>query len=299
STFSFAVDIPEDPEYSPDEVSEDDVIDLRGIEILIVDDSATNRMIQRETLLSWGVVVTEASDGKTALSILNRRKEMGNQFDIVLIDGLMPGMSGFEVASKFLSGCTENTASFMILTSTMPRGYNAESRRIGIPSCLLKPVKKNDLRKAISDALSDRRPEMLEEKKTSSALSESPESKLIKILAADDSSDNRFLLTAFLKKYPCELTIVQNGQEALEAFKESKFDIVLMDMQMPVMDGFAATRLIRKWETANNLKATPILALTAYALPEEIKHCTDAGCDSHVSKPVRKKTLIKAIKDFT
>ncbi len=299
STFSFAVDIPEDPEYSPDEVSEDDVIDLRGIEILIVDDSATNRMIQRETLLSWGVLVTEASDGKTALSILNRRKEMGNQFDIVLIDGLMPGMSGFEVASKFLSGCTENTASFMILTSTMPRGYNAESRRIGIPSCLLKPVKKNDLRKAISDALSDRRPEMLEEKKTSSALSESPESKLIKILAADDSSDNRFLLTAFLKKYPCELTIVQNGQEALEAFKESKFDIVLMDMQMPVMDGFAATRLIRKWETANNLKATPILALTAYALPEEIKHCTDAGCDSHVSKPVRKKTLIKAIKDFT
>ncbi len=85
----------------------------------------------------------------------------------------------------------------------------------------------------------------------------------------------------------------------MDAFKEEKYDIVLMDMQMPVMDGFAATRLIRAWEAENNHPATPVIALTAYALPEEIKHCTDAGCDSHISKPVRKKKLIQAIEDFT
>lgn len=122
---------------------------------------------------------------------------------------------------------------------------------------------------------------------------------LTKILAADDSSDNRFLLTAFLKGFPCELVLVENGQEALDAFKEGEFDIVIMDMQMPVMDGFAATRLIREWESENNLPATPVLALTAYALPEEIKQCTDAGCDSHISKPVRKKNLIQIIEYFT
>ncbi|MEA3266832.1 MAG: response regulator [Candidatus Fermentibacteria bacterium] len=137
------------------------------------------------------------------------------------------------------------------------------------------------------------------EEKHYSAPEGNAERKLIRILAADDSSDNRFLLSAFLKKFPCDLTIVENGQEALDAFKEAEFDIVLMDMQMPVLDGFAATRLIREWEIGKGHDATPILALTAYALPEEIKHCTDAGCDSHISKPVRKKKLIQAIQDFT
>ncbi len=137
------------------------------------------------------------------------------------------------------------------------------------------------------------------EEKASPELGERTETRLTRILAADDSSDNRFLLTAFLKGFSCELVLVENGQEALDAFKEGEFDIILMDMQMPVMDGFAATRLIREWEVENNLPATPVLALTAYALPEEIKQCTDAGCDSHISKPVRKKNLIQVIEYFT
>ena len=136
-------------------------------------------------------------------------------------------------------------------------------------------------------------------RKHSPAPEENDERELVRILAADDSSDNRFLLTAFLRNYPCDLTLVENGQEAIDAFTDGEFDIVLMDMQMPVLDGFAATRLIREWEAENGHKATPVLALTAYALPEEIKHCTDAGCDSHISKPVRKKKLIKAIESFT
>ena len=125
------------------------------------------------------------------------------------------------------------------------------------------------------------------------------ESRTIKILAADDSSDNRFLLRAFLKNYNCELLLVENGQEAFDAFVSDQFDLILMDMQMPVIDGFEATRLIRKFEKDNNIPLTPILALTAYALPEEIKQCTDAGCDGHVSKPVRKGVLIDAIESFT
>ncbi len=140
---------------------------------------------------------------------------------------------------------------------------------------------------------------MFAEEKYSPAPEENPERRLIRILAADDSRDNRFLLAAFLKKFPCDLTTVGNGQEAIDAFRDGEFDIVLMDMQMPVLDGFAATRLIREWETVNGHKATPVIALTAYTLPEEIMHCTDAGCDGHISKPVRKKNLIQAIKDLT
>ena len=121
----------------------------------------------------------------------------------------------------------------------------------------------------------------------------------VRILAADDSSDNRFLLSAFLKGFDCELTMVENGQEAFDVFKAGQFDIVLMDMQMPVLDGFAATGLIRQWESENNHPATPILALTAYSLPEEIKRCTNAGCNGHISKPVRKKNLLAVIEDFT
>ncbi len=139
---------------------------------------------------------------------------------------------------------------------------------------------------------------MLRTEMPSVSMDENIVSRSVRILAADDSNDNRFLLTAFLKGFPYELLIVENGQEALDAFKEEKFDIVLMDMQMPVMDGFAATRLIREWEAENNHPATPVLALTAYTLPEEIKQCTDAGCDGHISKPVRKKNLIQAIRDF-
>lgn len=122
---------------------------------------------------------------------------------------------------------------------------------------------------------------------------------IVKILAADDSSDNRFLLKAFLKNYNCELFLVENGQEAFEAFVAKHFDVVLMDMQMPVLDGFKASQLIRKFERENNLTPTPILALTAYSLPEEIKQCTDAGCNGHISKPVRKKVLIETIDNFT
>ena len=121
---------------------------------------------------------------------------------------------------------------------------------------------------------------------------------VVKILAADDSSDNRFLLTAFLKKYSCELFLVENGQEAVDAFQNNLFDVILMDMQMPVMDGFTATRLIRDLEKEKSIPPTPILALTAYSLPDEIKQCTDAGCDGYISKPIRKNVLIETIESF-
>jgi len=302
SIFFFEVEIPEDPDYKESAGKQHADIDLENLEILIVDDNDTNRLIQREILYGWGVRVTEASDGNSALKILKRRQELNKQFDLVLMDSVMPGMSGLEVASNFMGDNGMSTASIMMLTSTMGSGYNADCKRAGIQKCLLKPIRKDDLHQAIIDILLAREDNKFlkteEPGEKGATTVDQPGKKIIRILAADDSSDNRFLLTAFLKGFACELTIKEDGQEALDAFKSNQYDIVLMDMQMPVLDGFAATRLIREWESENNLPNTPILALTAYALPEEIKHCTNAGCDGHISKPVRKKKLIQAIKDF-
>jgi CheY-like chemotaxis protein len=118
----------------------------------------------------------------------------------------------------------------------------------------------------------------------------------LQILLVDDSVDNRFLLKAFLKRYPYRLDEAENGLLAVEKFTSGRYDLVLMDMQMPVMDGYTAVRTIREWERERNVAATPIIALTASALREDVAKCIAAGCDLHVSKPVNKTTLLDALR---
>jgi len=117
----------------------------------------------------------------------------------------------------------------------------------------------------------------------------------LKVLLADDSPDNRLLIRAYMKKSPYRLTEAENGQIALERFIQGSFDVVLMDVQMPVLDGYSAVRAIRKWETEHSRSRTAIIALTASALDGDVQRAKEAGCDVHVSKPVKKATLMKAI----
>jgi len=118
------------------------------------------------------------------------------------------------------------------------------------------------------------------------------------ILFAEDSPDNRLLIQSYLKKTPYQLDIAENGQIAVERFKAGKYDLVLMDMQMPVMDGYTATREIRKWEREKRVKATPIIALSAYALKEDAQKSLDAGCNAHLAKPIKKAKLMEAILEY-
>jgi CheY-like chemotaxis protein len=121
----------------------------------------------------------------------------------------------------------------------------------------------------------------------------------LKILLADDSPDNRLLVAAYLKKTGCAIDEAENGQIALDLFIDRKYDLVLMDVQMPILDGYGAVRAIRKWELDNDRKRTPIIALTASALEEDVLRAKQAGCDMHVSKPVKKSTLLDAIGQAT
>ena len=121
----------------------------------------------------------------------------------------------------------------------------------------------------------------------------------LNILLVEDTKDNRMLIKVFLKKTPFKLDMAENGQVAVDKFKSNKYDIVLMDMQMPVMDGYEATRIIRKWEREGELNRTPIVALTAHALKEDKQKSLDAGCDGHITKPIKKKKLIETIVRYT
>ncbi|MGH7208508.1 MAG: response regulator, partial [Nitrospiraceae bacterium] len=131
-----------------------------------------------------------------------------------------------------------------------------------------------------------------------SPVAESPfsdELPALNILLVDDSPDNRILIQAYLKNTPCQVEVAEDGESGVKKFTAGHYDLVLMDMQMPVIDGYAATKAIRKWEKEHSVKATPIIALTAYALKEEIQKSLAAGCSSHLTKPIRKAVLMEAI----
>ncbi|HEY9073097.1 MAG TPA: response regulator, partial [Desulfobaccales bacterium] len=291
STFSFSLTLAKQPE--PKEPQTIPVSDLRGLRVLIVDDNATNRLILRETLTSWEAVVDEAPDGFRGLAQLNKARDAGEPYPLVLLDYRMPGMNGFEVAQAIQQDPSLVGTTLMMLTSDSRGGDLASAKKLGLKSYLVKPVKRAELREAINLALSQAggpaevptpdRPQVREDQRS------------LRILLVDDSTDNRLLVQAYLKTSPYQLDLAENGEVAVEKFKSGEYDLVLMDMQMPVMDGYTATRTIRAWESQSGLKAAPIIALTAFALKEEMQKSLEAGCDAHLTKPIKKATLLEAI----
>jgi len=275
------------------------VVDLKGLNTLIVDDNATNRMILRQTLASWGANVLEAHDGPEAIAQIARAYQDHTPFGLVLLDCRMPGMDGFGVAEHIRSHPSMAGVVVLMLTSDNRAGDAARSRELGIPSYLVKPVRRLDLLEAIKAAL-EQRPAL---EPSEQPLDDGAEGALVtaalRILLAEDSEDNVILIRSYLKEPGYQLEIATNGEEAVRKFSEGRYDLILMDMQMPVIDGYRATERIRAWEREHSLAAVPILALTAHALQEEQEHSIGAGCSAHLSKPIRQQTLLAAIRKYT
>jgi PAS domain S-box-containing protein len=276
-------------------------LNLRGVETLIVDDTEVNRLILREILESEGARVTEAPSGLDALEELGKAGATGRGFELILLDCRMPGMDGIELAARireFYANSSAPPPVVMMLTSDEIRVRLSQLSELGVRAYLVKPIRRAELLEAIGRAMGD-----------GEAVAESAVRPLaaevtgalhgLRILLADDSPDNRMLVREFLSKTGCQLDEAEDGREAFARFTTGNYDLVLMDVRMPVIDGIEATRAIRRWENENRGQRTPIIALTASALPLAVRACLAAGCNTHVSKPVKRVALIDAIRAAT
>jgi len=273
--------------------------ELKDLRVLVVDDNPTNRLIVRESLTGWGAVVQEASSGLAALAELTDAQASSIPYDLVLLDSRMPDMSGFEVADRIKQFPCLNKLSVMMLTSEFVgaggrSGEIARTYDMGLAGYLEKPIKQSELLRAITIGLRRRKglqPATDQTKRQTPPVDRRP----LRILLAEDSPDNQLLIKAYLKATPYKVDVAENGQIACEMFAVGRYDLVLMDMNMPVMDGYTTTITMREWEQKHGISPTKIVALTAYVHGDEKKKIHVAGCDAHLSKPIKKETLLEAI----
>jgi two-component system sensor histidine kinase/response regulator len=292
STFYFTAQFGIQSEPRP--ISPPPPADLKGLRTLVVDDNATNRFILREMLSGWGALVTEAESGEQGLVKLKQAEESGAPYRLLLLDRRMPGIDGFELAEYIKKDLGTTGMTILMLTSDNRQNDIKRCQELGISAYLVKPIKRYDLINTISGAINkteftSEEPQIVEKS------TDSDGQHALRILLAEDSEDNRLLIQSYLKNTPHQIDIAENGEIAVEKFKTGRYDIVLMDMQMPVMDGYTATQTIRNWERDRGIKHIPIVALTAYALKEEMQKSIGAGCTTHITKPVKKTTLIETI----
>jgi signal transduction histidine kinase/DNA-binding response OmpR family regulator len=267
--------------------------DLRGLPVLVVDDNATNRRILREVLAAWGMRPREADGGEAALAALKEAAAVGEPFALVLLDGHMPGMDGFGLAEQVRRLPQLVGVALVMLTSAGHPTDVERCRRLEIGAYLMKPVKQSELLATVLTALS--RPVARAEVAPAPLLPAQPLPRPLHILLAEDNAVNQRLAVRLLEKQGHTIVVANNGGEALAALERQPFDLVLMDVQMPEMDGFEATAHIRARESGGG-RRQPIIAMTAHALKGDRERCLEAGMDGYVSKPIQPHELNEAIR---
>ena len=263
---------------------------LRGLNVLIVDDNYTNRKMLLGILLRWGMNPTAVDGGVAALEALENAKVAGRPFSMILLDGQMPGMDGFMLAERIQHEPGLVGASIMMLTSTGHLGDAARCRNLGISAYLMKPVRQGELLEAFANVL-ENRPREKATLVTRHTLRE--DRKRARILLVEDNAVNQTLAVRLLEKRGYTVAVAGNGREALGRLAQEEFELVLMDVQMPEMDGFEATAAIREGEKSG--RHIPIVAMTANALKGDQERCLAAGMDAYVSKPIRTNELFATL----
>ncbi|MGZ8404532.1 MAG: response regulator [Nitrospira sp.] len=273
-------------------------INLVGVNVLIVDDHPTNLLILRETLDTLGAVVTEADSGSAALNTLRQATKHGRLYELLLLDCRMPGMNGFQVAEELKTSSLGNGLTVIMLTSDDWANDIARTYDLGLGGYLIKPIRRSDLLRTIGIALSRTKGFGAASVANLTGSTPSTPARGLTVLLVEDSSDNQLLVRTYLKDTGHVLEVAEHGAVALDKFKHSHYDVILMDIQMPVMDGYTATKSIRAWERDHDLPPTPIIALTALALKEEHTRIFEAGCNIHLTKPVKKATLLEVLHGY-
>jgi CheY-like chemotaxis protein len=269
---------------------------VQELPVLVVDDNATNRRILEEMLRNWRCRPTVVEGGRQALAAMHQATHLGNPFPLVLLDAMMPEMDGFALAERIKHERDLAGATIMMLSSADRQGDVARCRELGVARYLTKPIKQSELLDAIMQLLGTVRPTKPVPGESPARPPAGPRSGL-RLLLAEDNAVNQRLAIRMLQKRGHEVVAVNNGQEALAALNEQGFDLILMDVQMPVMGGFEATAIIRERERATG-RHQPILALTANAMKGDRERCLEAGMDGYIAKPIQAKELFEAIAEF-
>ncbi|MFI5106205.1 MAG: response regulator, partial [Terriglobales bacterium] len=263
--------------------------ELAGLRVLVVDDSASNRAILEDALKTWGLQARGAGSVSEALRQLREAARQERSYQLLLADGHMPGMDGFELFQEIRRSPELDVPAVMMLTSD---DYYASVRRcgqMGIAAHVIKPVRLCELLAAVRQALA---PATHEAQRPHQG--ERQPGRPLRILLAEDNLVNQRLAIRLLEKMGHQVVVVQTGEEALLALSADKFDLVLMDVQMPEMDGFAATREIRRREQGGK-ERLPVIAMTAHAMKGDRESCMEAGMDDYLAKPIHREELQQAI----
>ncbi len=291
SEFHFTANFGRTDDVADDKPYRSDHERLRGLHVLVADDNATNRTIFRGVLEHWGMKVTTAINGKEALATLARDPSL----KLILLDYQMPGMDGVELAQAMRQIPSFKSATILMLSSGGGPEEMAGARQSGISVFLFKPFKQSELLTAILEIL-----EKTPQPAPAAPPEDSPWSQdgpALRILIAEDNPVNQAVATRMLEKRGNHVTVVGNGREALSVAQSERFDLALVDLQMPEMDGLEAVEKIRKWEEDVGDRHLPIIALTAHAMRGDRERCLAAGMDGYVTKPINRAELFAAIEE--
>jgi two-component system sensor histidine kinase/response regulator len=263
------------------------------VPVLIVDDNAINRRILESQVAAWGMRPTTVDGGQQALDALTAATRAGESFPLVLLDSQMPDLDGFAVAAAIAERPELAGATIMMLSSSGFDGESARCRSLGVAAHLTKPIRQSDLLEAICRTFNqDTRQTMGHSDRVVPA--PVPLVRSLRVLVAEDNVVNQRVASGLLRKRGHEATVVADGREALAAIAAASFDVVLMDVQMPEMDGFEATTEIRAQETVTGGHLR-IIAMTAHAMAGDRDRCLRAGMDGYVSKPLDPRLLYAVV----
>ena len=272
-----------------------DMADLKNLPLLVVDDNATNRRILEEMVLQWGMKPTVVDGGRAALAAMEVAYNVGRPFELVLTDCMMPEMDGFQLAERINKDSRLKTATIIMLTSAGERGDASRCVNLGISAYLLKPIKQSELFYTVSRVLQGPQTSEGQSLITRHAIRESK--RRLRILLAEDNPVNQKVAAKMLERMGHTVSIAENGAEALGALGKQSFDLILMDIQMPEVDGFEATRSIREREIITG-EHLPIVAMTAHAMKGDKERCLQAGMDGYLAKPINARQLFETVENL-
>ncbi|MGA7839309.1 MAG: response regulator [Candidatus Acidiferrales bacterium] len=297
STFHFTAHFGR-PGTPAKKAADSEPVKLRDLPVLVVDDNSTNRKILEEMIANWRMKPVAAANGPAAMEALQRAHKNGTPFRLVLLDGHMPGMDGFEVAARVKQDPQLHAAEVILLTSAGRGEDVARAKTVGVAAALSKPVKQSELWDAIVTALNVPGRQKARAPTSAAVNRRARAREPLRVLLAEDNPVNQEVALRLLERRGHSVIVAENGKQALTAIERHKFDLVLMDVQMPEMGGLEATQLIRENEKATG-EHLPILAMTAHAMQGDRERCIAAGMDGYLAKPIDPKSFFQTVEGIS